>query len=142
MEKLRQNDRSPRKQPSPGKKTTGAGAKRTLEGKKTQPQAAGRHALRPGGGSRSVRAQKSPGHRPVEGERRPGPVGREGLLTDVHLVEHVAAAAELVEHEKDVADVDVDAALQSGVELQIARQALDVAVESQADELTVGVHDG
>ena len=63
------------------------------------------------------------------------------LFPHIHLFQQVAGTAELVDDKEDVAHIDVDAALQLGVEHDVAAQGLPVAVEGQADELTIGIHD-
>ena len=67
---------------------------------------------------------------------------RYGLFADIHLVEQVASATELVDDEEHIAGIHIDTALQSRVEHDIATQSLPVAVEGQTDEFTVSVHDG
>ena len=44
------------------------------------------------------------------------------LLYDVHLLDEALAAAELVDNEEYVADVDVDATLQVVVEVDVAAE--------------------
>ena len=70
-----------------------------------------------------------------EGRQRAGA----GASAQVEFVEHVGAATELVDDEEHVAYVDVDAALELGVVLEVAGERLDVAVEGQTDEFALGV---
>ena len=51
------------------------------------------------------------------------------LFPHIHLFQQVAGAAELVDDEEDVTNIDVDAALQFRVEHNVAAQCLPVAVE-------------
>ena len=70
-------------------------------------------------------------------------VERDGeLFDDGHFVNQVLAAAQLVEDEEHVADVQRDAALQVVVEVDVAAQRFPVAVESAADEVAFAVDDG
>ena len=64
------------------------------------------------------------------------------LFHDVHLVDEVATAAQLVKDEEHVADVEGNATLQVVVEVDVAAQRLPVAVEGAADESAFTVDDG
>ena len=63
------------------------------------------------------------------------------LLDDGHLVDEMLAAAQLVEDEEHVADVQRDAALQVVIEVDVAAQRFPVAVEGAADEVAFAVND-
>ena len=56
------------------------------------------------------------------------------LFNNCHLVDEVAAAAQLVEDEEHVADVEGDATLQVVVKVDVPAQRFPVAVEGAADE--------
>ena len=61
------------------------------------------------------------------------------LLADVHFVNGIGATAEGVDDEEDVAHIYVDAALEGRVELEVAGERFDIAIEGQADEFALGV---
>ena len=64
------------------------------------------------------------------------------LLADVHFFYGIGAATEGVDDEEDVAHIYVDAALEGRVELEVAGERFDIAVEGKADELALGVEHG
>ena len=61
------------------------------------------------------------------------------LLADVHFVNGIGAAAEGVDDEEDVAHIYVDAALEGRVELEVAGERFDIAIEGETDEFALGV---
>ena len=64
------------------------------------------------------------------------------LFYDGHLVDEVPAAAQLIEDEEHVADVECNTTLQVVVEVDVTAQRFPVAVESTADESSLTVDDG
>ena len=63
------------------------------------------------------------------------------LFLDVHFVEKVSSASELVYDEQHVADIYVDASLKIRLEDDITAHCLPVAVERKADELALCIED-
>ena len=60
-------------------------------------------------------------------------------LSQFQFVEQVFAAAEFVEDEEDETHIDVDAALELRVELEVAAEAFDVSVKGKTDEFALVV---
>ena len=60
-------------------------------------------------------------------------------LFRVDFLNQVVGVSPLIHHEEHVSNVDADAACQSFIEVDVARQAIPVSVECQSDEMAVSV---
>ena len=50
-------------------------------------------------------------------------------LVYFHFVEEIFAFAEFVENPENVANIDIDATLEFGIELEVATQSFDIPIE-------------